>query len=201
MKEHDQALTRISELEHEKDSFERELSLLRSVEEQVKRQLQTELSESRHREEDSRQQLVEAEAEYKRREAFMKEQWLKDLQDKEHSEEAWEQKLSHADARIIVLEHELSQALEARSQLASEISALRDSHAREIESLRREQPPKLIIKQIKSPKEPELELMKLEPTGTINLVVEAAPPSGDSDSPKGSIHFDPFETFSKDVQQ
>ena len=42
--------------------------------------------------------------------------------------------------------------------------------------------------------------MKPDPTGTLNLVVEA-PPSGDSDSPKGSIHFDPFETFSNDVQQ
>lgn len=41
--------------------------------------------------------------------------------------------------------------------------------------------------------------MRPEPTGTLNLVVDA-PPSGDSDSPKGSIHFDPFETFSNDVQ-
>ena len=58
-------------------------------------------------------------------------------------------------------------------------------------------------------KEPELELMKFDPTGTLNLVVEETAknvPSGDSDdedqhqeSPKGSIHFDPFETFSNEV--
>lgn len=46
----------------------------------------------------------------------MKEQWLKDLLDKERSEDAWEQRLSHADARIIALEHELSQALAARDE-------------------------------------------------------------------------------------
>lgn len=37
LKELEQALSRLSELEHEKDSFSRELELLRSVEEQVKR--------------------------------------------------------------------------------------------------------------------------------------------------------------------
>jgi hypothetical protein len=34
----------------------------------------------------------------------MKDQWLKDLLDKERSDEEWEQRLSHADARIIQLE-------------------------------------------------------------------------------------------------
>jgi hypothetical protein len=71
---------------------------------------------------------VEAETEYKRREAFMKEQWLKDLLDKERSEDAWEQRLSHADARIIALEHELSQAVEARDLLGSEIASLKEGH-------------------------------------------------------------------------
>ena len=90
---------------------------------------------------------MEAEAEYKRREAFMKEQWLKDLRDKERSEDEWEQRLSQADARIIALEHELSQAVAARDETLAQITALKEAHAKEVESLKnRDPPPKLIIK-------------------------------------------------------
>lgn len=49
-----------------------------------------------------RQKAVSDETEFKKRETYMKEQWLRDLQDKEKSEEEWE-------GKIEVLTHRLKE--------------------------------------------------------------------------------------------
>jgi hypothetical protein len=41
------------------------------------------------------------EAESRKREAYMKEQWLKDLQDKERSEEEWERRLAEQERKLV----------------------------------------------------------------------------------------------------
>jgi chromosome segregation ATPase len=92
VREQEQALGRLAELEMALLQAEKDLQDTRQSENNAKRQMQNELIEAKRKEEDIRVQAQREESEFKKREAYMKEQWLKDLQDKERSEEEWEHK-------------------------------------------------------------------------------------------------------------
>lgn len=61
------------------------------------------------------------EADFKKREAYMKEQWLRDLQDKERSEEEWENKVEELTHVLKEKDAELRDVMARANQQESEL--------------------------------------------------------------------------------